>query len=1038
MAKKQVATVEVFCNAKQAVQILNEYKRLASDTLTKIEQKTQRVNAIRAKGANATKAEVAEMKRLTQELKKDEQAFRMYNSAVQKGIDSHVKLRNVMKDLSGSKLKDLKMAMRELQKMMANVSNETPKRAEVIRNSMAKVQAQITKLTGETGKFGKTHGTVWQTAVRNITAYVGVFGAFNFIKTKITEVIKLNNKLSDQMADIRKVSGLAMEEIRDLTTNLSKIDTRTTLEELNRIAYAGAKLGFGSGGIESLEAFTRAANQVNVALKEDLGDEALTALSKITENMGLVKKMGVENAMLATGSAMFKLAATSTAAAGPIVEVTKRIVPMAQQAGLATDEILALASSADSLQLMPEVVGTALSKLIGALQTNHNLVEKSFELPAGTVEEWMKQGRAMDLILTIFDKMKEKGNMSALGDDFKKLGGEGFRLISVLTAMANHVDRVRDHLEVSRTAFKEATAVTEEYNIQQDTAQALVERASNMWRNAWVNPEASENVKDLARSWYDFTKNLLATPEAMMSVKIGLNAIILSLQLLIQLIPAFIGFGLVKLIMGIGSALGLATLATEGFAAAWRKMGAAMKANWIGLAAAALFELIYQIKAASAATSEAEQQERKATQALQEAKEKAEQEIDTLSRLKNQIDSTNISQEERNKLLSKIGKDYDIYLNYLGIEIKTVDELARHYDALTKVIKQRYAYEEREEYKRSTMAGEGGSRMNRRMAGATLARQYRNETGKNIDVESLQGFIADSYKNGKVDMEAVRKFAGVSQNSKKRNDASALVLDFASAVIKEIQEEQNIDAAFAAEIGDFDYDKYLRTQVKGDFTDKPDKEALKAARAAATERRRQEAQARRERLQQLRAELKDAEQESQAIIDKINEFYYLQEETIEQQVADGKITRAIADQYLKELKLSKNQTLANARKSIVGKMTKDDWNKYVKTELVRVMVDQGEWSSELAGEIINTDLTYIHNLLAKFNGSEAVLGLRSTASFDKLMKNAAVNERDNARIRAQIAEEVEKVLAEYNYVEQAQKSFHGNLIALGISSPSAS
>ena len=48
------------------------------------------------------------------------------------------------------------------------------------------------------------------------------------------------------------------------------------------------------------------------------------------------------------------------------------------------------------------------------------------------------------------------------------------------------------------------------------------------------------------------------------------------------------------------------------------------------------------------------------------------------------------------------------------------------------------------------------------------------------------------------------------------------------------------------------------------------------------------------------------------------------------------------------------------------------------------------------------------------------------------MQNAAVNERDNARIRAQIAEEVEKILSEYNYVEQAQKSFHGNLIALGI------
>ena len=1032
MATSRIATIELTCNTARAVKRLKEMETVAKQTLTSIQQKTQRLNQLQAKGSAVTKAEQKEIKTLTSEIKQLTGKFNDYNSAIARGLSSHVKLRNVMKDLSGSKLKDLKMAMRELQKMMQNVSNDTPKRTKVIQDAMARVQAQITRLTGETGKFGARHSSVWQTAVRNITAYVGVFGAFNFIRTKITEVIRLNNQLSDQMADIRKVSGLAMADIQQLTLNLSKIDTRTTLEELNKIAYAGAKLGFGSQGVEGLEAFTRAANQVNVALKEDLGDEALTALSKITENMGLVKKMGVENAMLATGSAMFKLAATSTAAAGPIVEVTKRIVPMAQQAGLATDEILALASSADSLQLMPEVVGTALSKLIGALQTNHNLIEKSFDLPSGMVENWMKQGKAMDVILTVFDKMKEKGNMSALGEDFKKLGGEGFRLISVLTAMANHVDRVRDHLEVSRTAFREATAVTEEYNIQQDTAQALMERASNMWRNAWVNPEASETVKDLARSWYDFTRNLLATPEAMRSINFFLNAIIFSLQTLIRLIPAIIAMSIVKGVQKLGAAMGFASIATNGFAAAWSRMSAAMKTNWIFLAVAALAELWYHIRGVNSAAAEAEAQQKKTTQALQEAKEKAEQDIDTLGRLKKQIDDANISQDERNRLLSKVTKDYDIYLNYLGVEIKTVDDLARHYDALTKVIRQRYAYEEREEYKRSTMASEGGSRMNRRMTGAALAKQYREETGNSLDMEALQGFIADAYKNGKVDMAKVKGFAGVNLKSKSRNDATALLIDFTNSVIKEIQEEQTIDAAFAPEIGDFDYDKYLRERVKGDFSIKPDKEALKAAKAAAAEQRRKEAQARRERLQQLRGELKDAEQEAQAIIDKINEFYYLQEETIESAVADGKITREIADKYLLDLKLSKNETLANARKTIAGKKPKAEWDDFVGKELGRIMVDQGEWSTELAGEITKTDLTYIHNLLARFNGSEAVLGLRSTASFDKLMKNAAVNERDNARIRSKIAEEVDKALMEYNYVEQAQKSFHGNLIALGI------
>ena len=129
-----------------------------------------------------------------------------------------------------------------------------------------------------------------------------------------------------------------MKSIDELAVRLAKLDTRTTIQELNQIAYAGAKLGMAKYGIEGLEGFTRAANQVNVALKEDLGADALTALSKITEVMGLIPKMGVEQSMLATGSAMFQLAATSTATAGNIVEFSKRLTGMARTAGITTDQ----------------------------------------------------------------------------------------------------------------------------------------------------------------------------------------------------------------------------------------------------------------------------------------------------------------------------------------------------------------------------------------------------------------------------------------------------------------------------------------------------------------------------------------------------------------------------------------------------------------------------------------------------------------------------------------------------------------------------
>jgi ElaB/YqjD/DUF883 family membrane-anchored ribosome-binding protein len=95
-----------------------------------------------------------------------------------------------MQDLSGAKAKDLKKALRDLTKMLDNVSANSPKRAEVIRNSIDKVQKKLQEVTGATGKFGATHSSIWRTAVRNISTYMGVFAAFNFAKTKIQEMIK--------------------------------------------------------------------------------------------------------------------------------------------------------------------------------------------------------------------------------------------------------------------------------------------------------------------------------------------------------------------------------------------------------------------------------------------------------------------------------------------------------------------------------------------------------------------------------------------------------------------------------------------------------------------------------------------------------------------------------------------------------------------------------------------------------------------------------------------------------------------------------
>jgi hypothetical protein len=932
----------------------------------------------------------------------------------------------------------LKAAYETLQQKLMSLNTGQKKQIEETRAQMQKLKQAIDDTTGSISN----QNSIWKTAVRNITAYVGVFGTFNLVKNKLMEIIRGGEQLSDQMAQVRMVSGLAMSDIEELTRRLAKVDTRTTLEELTQLSYAGAKLGFGEGGIKGLEDFVSAANQVNVALREDLGDEALTALSKITENMGLIKKMGVEQAMLSTSSAMFKLAATSTAAAGPIVEVTKRLAPVAQMSGFATHEILALASASDSLQLMPEVVGTALSKLIMAMQNNHNLIEKYLTIPEGTIASMFKAGHSMDALMLVFDKMRGK-NVTELDNLWKLLGSDGQRLITVVADMANHNDTLAKHLETSTKAFKEATAVTEEYNIQQETAMAYLLRAENLWHNAFVNPDSSLSVKEMTKAWYDFTKSILDSELAMGSIKLTVDLLLLSLRILINLLPAIAFGGIAKMAKLAGDKIAAMKIATDGFITSWKKMDAATKSNWIGLMVGLAAQLVFWLREAARASGDVEKEQKKMSEAIERAHEKVDEEIGNLNRLKKQIDDTNLSQEDRNKLLSKVRTDYDIYLNYLGVEIKTVDELAKHYDALTKVMRQRFAYQEREEYKRDVMGGEDGLRMKRRNAGADLRKQAAQLGIKELDldaevmpllrqganVEQIMAVIAPELKRAADNVSksetAARTAAGPGAAVGNRSGKNQQYLDFKSAVQtfvdavkREQTKETEIDAAFASEIGDFDYDKWLRTQVQGDFKIKPDKEAIKEAKKAAQERKKE-----------LKLELDQAKKNSDAVISKVEEWYRLQETAITAQFADGILSEKESKDRIRELNIYKNQALEYVRSAITGRDT-ESWDEF-KQNMGAMMMDTGNWSKELLSEVQQVNVDAVRSALLRFNGSAEVLGISATSVLDAVDKNAAGNKRERTRLEAEAVQMVEDLLEKYHYFDQARDKFYDDLMSIG-------
>ena len=184
----------------------------------------------------------------------------------------------VIDNLSNANLRQLNQALRQVKKQMNVVDGNDLNRIKELKSQYAALTNEINKRNEQLGTTNKLMGkqnSIVATAVRNITAYVGVFGTFNLIKNKLTEVYNMNKQFSDQLANIRKVSGLAMEDINRLSNSLAKIDTRSSIQELNELAYTGSKLGFGEHGIEGLEGFVKSAVKVQNALKEDMDDTAL-------------------------------------------------------------------------------------------------------------------------------------------------------------------------------------------------------------------------------------------------------------------------------------------------------------------------------------------------------------------------------------------------------------------------------------------------------------------------------------------------------------------------------------------------------------------------------------------------------------------------------------------------------------------------------------------------------------------------------------------------------------------------------------------
>ena len=983
-------------------------------------------------------------------------------------------------------INELKQAYKQLEEELNQINTKSEAFANK-QKDLKNLKKVIDDATGATQK----HGNAWSTAAKNLVAYVGLFGAFNMIKQKITDVINLNFKYSDSLANVRKVTNWSMKDVEELSDKLSKVDSRTSLEGLTQLSYIGSRMGMGKYGIQGLADFAQASDRVNVALKEDLGDDAMLTLSKFVETMGEVEKHGgnVSDAFDSVSSSIFKLASTSTANGGNILEFAKRLTGLSKSAHITSDQLLGLASASDSLMLMPEVASTAFGKLITSLWTNYHEIEKMLGMQEDSLKDMMSKGQTMQALVKVLENVSDK-NLSSMDEYFKEFGSDGQRLKSVVVTMAQNIGVLKSHLKESNEAYREGTAVTKEYEIQQQTAQAILERANNMWEKTFVNPDGIDAVKEMAKVWYNFSKELTQSKPFLASVQILFWELKKSVEALLFVLPGLLAYlgtrglvmaftKLIPLMIGIkgSSIVGFFTLLTQAIMGShfatlrlivsWRQFSLAMKTNIIGLAISVVTSLgvaIYDLVKKTNAASSSVQKFNNSFKGVREAANHAVAELDAYyGAIKRAKKGSNEYQAAMKTYVDKFG----MYFKKLKDENGMVQNLAESYRQAAKAIRGKIYLQMQEDDIQKHYKPRIGWSLDKLDA-------YGKVAPKGFGTDVLKGYEEDNRnKNmGTIIADLARRFG--SKNvarvlaSEKEGRSSAQVRKVYKDTLGDgiVHQYVKYDPLPIADQRLFSALRYIRQArsannvfagIKNKFAGAQDEinDYLKAVDAVANEdlggggggkggsggggKNTPKSD------NTAKQEEQKAKTRANALIANIKAFYEEQKrkylEWVTQMNADGeKVSEGQQQQMLALLDTKMQTALGTARKSIAT--MSDDFKKFFSHMDEDVLIYDDETSKSLLESIGKSDISELHALFQKLSGdlsreNNQTLSENLGALLDQIFANGSKELREAAEKLLAQQREIQKILNENDYTGAVNRSTRSNFDKLGFLRPTS-
>lgn len=375
-------------------------------------------------------------------------------------------------DLANLSIRELGKRQKELNLILRNLNpnSESYKR---YREQLDAVNLRIKEIKGTATETRLSLSKLADGFNRYAALGAGVVASLTGVALTARKCVDEFAEMKEAESQVVKYTGMTEREVALLNEELKRMNTRTSREELNRLAGEAGRLGIQSR--EEVLKFVQAADMINVSLGEDLGEDAIKNIGKLAQMFGDASR-DMKGNMLAIGSAVNSVAQNSSAAEPYLVEFAARMGGVAKQAKMSITDVMGFASALDQNMLRSEMASTALQGLILKIYQEPAKYAKLAGLDVKKFSDLLATD-VNEAVLTFLEQMNRLGGMDKMAPVLDKMSLSGAEAAGVISALAGNIEKVRKEQQQANQAYTDGTSIINEFGVQNSTVQAELDKA---------------------------------------------------------------------------------------------------------------------------------------------------------------------------------------------------------------------------------------------------------------------------------------------------------------------------------------------------------------------------------------------------------------------------------------------------------------------------------------------------------------------------------------------------------------------------------